>query len=48
MRAIKLLLVLPICAVPVIADILYDVTGAITIVGNNATFAKNFGAGEQS
>jgi len=47
MRAIKLLLVLLICA-PAMADILYDVTEALTIVGNNATFAKSFGAGEQS
>ena len=48
MRVIKLLLVLLICAAPAMADILYDVTGALTTVGNNATFAKSFGAGEQS
>jgi hypothetical protein len=36
MRAIKLLLVLLICSVPATADSVYDVTGALTIVGNNA------------
>jgi hypothetical protein len=36
MRALKLLLALLICAVPATADSVYDVSGALTIVGNNA------------
>jgi len=36
LRIFKLVLVLLICAVPAMADSVYDVSGVVTIVGNNA------------